>query len=42
VNLDTGEMQPQSKAEECGEDESVIQEQRKEAKTKGYWITRDK
>jgi len=41
-NLDTGEMRQQSKVEECGEDESFIQEQRKEAKKRGYWIIREK
>jgi hypothetical protein len=41
MNLDTGEMEPQSKVEECGEDSSFIEEQRKEAKKKGYWINRD-
>lgn len=41
MNLDTGEMRPQSNEEECGEDESFIQKQRKEAKKRGYWITRD-
>lgn len=40
INLDTGEMQPQNQVEMCGEDESFIQEQRKDAKKQGYWIER--
>ncbi len=37
IDLDTGEMVSQGELGMCGEDESTIQEQRKDAKKKGYW-----